>query len=1730
MRKELFLLLVPIIFTSVIGFSQDFSNKGKDFWVGYGNHVRMFNNQVAETMQIYLTSDVSTTGNISILSIGFTQNFTVIQNQVTVVNIPRSAALLDEGLYNHGIHITALKPIVAYGFIYVSAVSGATVFLPTNTLGKNYYSLNYSQVSNEANSYSYFFAEAVDTGTTVIEITPSQNTKGGWLANVTKTINLTQGQIYQVLSPTDLTGSTIKSVASGNSGCKKIAVFCGSGKISIGCAAAGSSDNLYQQMYPASTWGKKYILIPGLNRPNVNTQPVINTNFFRIFRPDPTTVVNLNGVPIPSGSFTNNYYQFSSKLTNLVDADKPILVAQYFTTAGCSANNNPHDPEMIYLNSVEQTITDVTVNSMQPASNTAITQHFINVVLRNAGTGISSFKIDGVTPNATATVLSQDINYAYIQIYTAGNTSNPLASGAHHLTCDSGFNAIAYGFGSAESYGYSAGTSLRDLYTFITPINPLNISNQTIACTGNPFYFSVTYPYKPLSLYWDFYNKPTGNPYPNITISNPSTINDSTYFINGKQVWRYKLPVPYNFTTAGVYPVSITSETSGSDGCGSFQVRDDSLYVYEPAPVVIANQSTGCFVDSVAFFDSTVYPVGSGIYHYQWQWNFGDPGSGAANTSTLKNPKHKFSSPGTFNVTLTALGNIGCYTLQTTKQVIVTEVPSALFSLSNPVCDGKPITLIDSSTSNGSSILAKWYWDYGDGIKDTVLTNSSRIRTYFPWGNKTASLKVENNNGCQSTVFNQPFVVHPIPVANFILPAGICLPADSARFFDAGTIADGSQAGFGYLWTFGDPVAGANNTATLKNPAHYYTGTGPFTINLQTTSAAGCVHDTSKILSTVYLQAIAGFSVNVENCLNSITSFTSSSNGNGNSITNWYWDYGDGSPIVTTQNSTHVYATAGTKTIRHWVSTDKGCTSDTMTKTVIIHPLPTAGFTASGPFCVTTNINFTSTSVANAGNLTGWKWDLGDGSLLDLTNGNPFTHPYSATGTYPVTLTVSTDKGCVSSQFIQPVTIDPLPRAGFIIPEVCLSDTYAQFNDTSSIVSGTITSWLWNFGDPVSGALNTATQQNPQHSYTLVGPYSVLLTVTSNSGCVNSISQGFTVNGSNPVANFTVNKAAALCANDSVSITNTSTVFPGSITKLEIYWDNAGAPALFETDDFPATGKLYKHRYANFQSPLTKNFTVRLKAYSGGVCVNDRLQVITVNAAPDVQFNPLSNTCLDAAIYQISQASEIGGVPGTFQFTGPGVSPSGIFNPAAAGAGTHTILYTFGSTAGGCIDTASRQITVLAPPLADFNFTLPACETKTIGFTSSSSSPVGTITDFTWDFADGSPVVVKNTPATFTHSFAGAANYDVTLRVTTSNGCMSTLKQLPVAVKPLPKPNFAIPVSVCLPAAPVSFNNLSTIADGTENAFTYLWNFDDPLSGANNGSVAKTPTHIYSGTGPFNVSLQVTSGSGCIEDTTIVLNTIHPQPSAAFSSDKPSVCIGDVVVFSDLSDGGDGLVTAWNWDFGDDRKDITRNPAHLYGGANTFNVSLFITNSNGCNSDTVSQPFTVHPYPVVNAGPDRVVLEGGVITLQTVVTGNDLQYLWDPVLYLNSNTIPAPSVTNPLADITYTLEVTARGGCMAADKVIVTLLKAPKVPNTFTPNGDGINERWLIRHLESYPDCRVQVFTRNGQLVYESKGYSDATAWNGTINGKTLPIDTYYYIIEPGSGRKAITGYVTIVK
>jgi gliding motility-associated-like protein len=171
----------------------------------------------------------------------------------------------------------------------------------------------------------------------------------------------------------------------------------------------------------------------------------------------------------------------------------------------------------------------------------------------------------------------------------------------------------------------------------------------------------------------------------------------------------------------------------------------------------------------------------------------------------------------------------------------------------------------------------------------------------------------------------------------------------------------------------------------------------------------------------------------------------------------------------------------------------------------------------------------------------------------------------------------------------------------------------------------------------------------------------------------------------------------------------------------------------------------------------------------------------------------------------------------------------------------------------------------------------------------------------------------------------------------------------------------------------------------------------------------------------------------------------------------------------------------------------------------------------------------VEPAPDVNAGPDKTITAGGSVQLNGRSTTPGAMYSWTPELYINNPNSLTPLV-NPTEETLYKLTVTTPKGCgTVADSVLVRVLGNVTIPNTFTPNGDGINDTWIIKGLSSYQNSKVNVYNRYGQLVFTSNGYS--IAWNGTINGRDLPVGTYYYTIQLSSNNSdLLKGSITIIR
>jgi gliding motility-associated-like protein len=240
------------------------------------------------------------------------------------------------------------------------------------------------------------------------------------------------------------------------------------------------------------------------------------------------------------------------------------------------------------------------------------------------------------------------------------------------------------------------------------------------------------------------------------------------------------------------------------------------------------------------------------------------------------------------------------------------------------------------------------------------------------------------------------------------------------------------------------------------------------------------------------------------------------------------------------------------------------------------------------------------------------------------------------------------------------------------------------------------------------------------------------------------------------------------------------------------------------------------------------------------------------------------------------------------------------------------------------------------------------------------------------------------------------------------------------------------------------------------------------------------------------------------------------------------VCQGSEQEFSDLSTAPNSTVRGWSWSFGDGSVDTSRNPKKKYALPDEYTVALQVTNEVGCKSDPVTHTVTVYLQPVIDAGGPFVVAQGTLVKFNpkandsTVVT-----FKWTPATDLSDATILRPTMVAQ-QDRTYRLTATGQGNCVAWDEMTVKILRPVKIPNAFSPNGDGVNDTWFIENLADYTSCTVEVFNRYGQRVYQAGGYS--TPWNGTMNGKPLPVATYYYVIHLKNGFQPLTGSITILR
>jgi PKD repeat protein len=975
----------------------------------------------------------------------------------------------------------------------------------------------------------------------------------------------------------------------------------------------------------------------------------------------------------------------------------------------------------------------------------------------------------------------------------------------------------------------------------------------------------------------------------------------------------------HTYSSTGTYTVTLT--VTGPGGTDT-ETKTGYIVVTEAPP--IANFSglptNGDIPLAVNFTDASTGSITSR------SWTFGDGG-----TSTSQNPSHTYNATGIFTVTLTVTGPGGTDTETKTGYINVNEATKANFS-GTPTNGYRPLTVQFSDSSTGG--VTSWSWTFGDGGTSTAQNPSN---TYNANGTYTVSLTVTGPGGSDTaTKTGYITVTEAPPVADFSGTPTTGYRPLTVQFTDSSTGSITSRS-----WSFGD-----GGTSTLQNPSHTYTATGTFTVTLTVTGPGGSDTETKTgYIVVTEAPPVANFSGNPTSGYRPLTvQFTDGSTG---TITSRSWTFGDGG-TSTQQNPSHTYNANGTYTVSLAVTGPGG--SDTETKTgyiVVTEAPPIANFsgtpkTGNRPLTV----QFTDSST---GSITSRLWNFGDGVT---SNAQDPSHNYTSTGTYTVSLTVTGPGGSDSETKTNYVTVtEAPPEANFSgTPTSGYRPLTVQFTDGST---GSITSRSWSFGD---GATSTA--QNPSHTYTTTGNFTVALTVTGPGGTDTETKTNYiTVTEAAPVANFSGTPTSGYRPL-TVQFTDSST---GVITSWSWTFGDGGT----STDQNPS------HTYSS-----TGTYTVKLTVSGpGGTDVRTRSGYIQVTEAlPSANFTGTPTSGIKPVTVQFTDSSTGSVTSWSWTFGDGGTSttqnPSHTYNAN----GTYTVSLTVTGPGGTDTETKTGYIIVSeAPPVANFSGT-PTSGYKplTVQFTDNST---GNITSRSWSFGDGGTSTVQNP----LHTYASTGTFTVSLTVTGTGGSDTETKTGFIHVSDAPPlANFS--------GTPTSGNKPLTVnfTDGsTGNITHWSWTFGDGGT-----STVQNPSHIYNSTGTFTVRLTVTGTGGT--DTVVKTNFItvtEAPPGADFSA---NIRIGNKPLTVLFSDSSTGNITNWLWDFGDGSTSTDQNPSHTYASTGNFTVTLTITGLSGSDSEIKVAYINVNDcnvyvpedYPTIQRAID-VSADGCTITVHS---------------------------------------------------------------------------------------------------------------------------------------------------
>lgn len=537
----------------------------------------------------------------------------------------------------------------------------------------------------------------------------------------------------------------------------------------------------------------------------------------------------------------------------------------------------------------------------------------------------------------------------------------------------------------------------------------------------------------------------------------------------------------HSFTNAITHTVTLI--VIANTGCSDTVTQTITIL---PAPVAGYTVESTCVGETVSFTNTTTIQ-GSGTLTYDW--DFGD-----TSTSILTDPTHSYApSTGSYLVTMIAMSANGCQDT-ITDSLRISNQPVPQFSWSPlVVCEFNDVSFTSTSFGNGDTILA-YIWDFGDS---TYSNDENPFHAYADTGFYDVTLTVVSPTACDSSITLQLYVI-PSPTASFTA-TDVCFGL--ATSFNPSTTTPPTTQVDSIVWTFGD----GNGFTGLTSPFYTYNTPGRYEVTMTVYNDLLCTASFVDSID-VYPLPVADFTTSIL-CSDSLVTFDGTlSQVPNDSITSWTWDFaglGNGSG----DTAFFAFPDSGNFTVTLIATTLHGC-QDTSEQLLNIIQSPEFDFTFNES-CLGEPSNFTFLPFITTPSIL--SWDFGDSSGSVILNP---THTYAYIDTFNVTLRVEHNAtGCASSLTKQ-LDIKPFPDPGFTFNDNC-EGIPVQFNDTSTITTGNIASWNWNFG-----VLGNSADQNPEITPADPGSYPLTLTVTSDEGCVSEISDTL-ITFTNPVAAFT---------------------------------------------------------------------------------------------------------------------------------------------------------------------------------------------------------------------------------------------------------------------------------------------------------------------------------------------------------------------------------------------------------------------------------------------------------------------------------------------------------------------------------------------------------------------------------------------------------------------------------